>query len=256
MPMIDRLIICALDNTLLGDEDALRGFAQMLREQQDRIGFGIATGRSLESALSLIEEHQLPKPDLLITSVGAEIHYGNRMIADLAWARHIDYRWEPKRLRLALRSIPGLKLQPRTEQHAYKVSYFIDPAKAPRIRELVRMLREQDLHANVMFSRNMFLDLLPIRASKGLALRYVCGRWGIMPDCVLVAGSCGNDEELLRGNTLGVVVGNYSPEIERLRDKPRIYFAAAEHAAGILEGMRHYNFLGDIRLPDDEELPQ
>lgn len=254
MPTVDRLIVCALDNTLLGDTEALRAFTQRLQEHPDRIGFGIATGRSLESALTLIREHRLPKPDLLITSVGAEIHYGHRMIADLAWARHIDFRWEPKRLRAALRSIAGLKLQARSEQHPFKLSYFIDPAKAPRIRDLVRMLREQDLHANVVFSRNMFLDLLPVRASKGLALRHVCGRWGIMHDRVLVAGSCGNDEELLRGNTLGVVVGGYSAEIERLRDKPRIYFASAEHAAGILEGIRHYNFLGDIRIPDDEEV--
>lgn len=252
MPTVDRLIVTALDNTLIGNDAAVHEFSERLLEH-DRIGFGIATGRTLESALEVIAQYQLPKPDLLITSVGAEIHYGNQMIADQAWTRHIDYRWEPKRLRAALRGVPGLKLQPKIEQHPFKLSYFIDTTKAPRVRDLVRRFREQDLHATVTISRNMFLDLLPIRASKGLALRHVCGRWGIAPDCVLVAGSCGNDEELLRGNTLGVVVGNYSPEIERMRDNPRIYFADAEHAAGILEGVQHYNFLGDIRLPDDEE---
>ena len=252
MPTMDRLIVTALDNTLLGDDAAVQAFAERL-QGHDRIGFGIATGRTLESALEVIAQYQLPKPDLLITSVGAEIHYGNQMVADQSWTRHIDYRWEPKRLREVLRGVPGLKLQQKIEQHPFKLSYFIDTTKAPRIRDLVRRLRAQDLHATVTISRNMFLDLLPIRASKGLALRHVLGRWGIVPDCVLVAGSCGNDEELLRGNTLGVVVGNYSPEIERMRDKPRIYFAAAEHAAGILEGVQHYNFLGDIRLPDDEE---
>lgn len=105
----------------------------------------------------------------------------------------------------------------------------------------------------VMISRNMFLDLLPVRASKGTALRHVCVRWGIMPENVLVAGGCGNDEELLRGNTLGVVVGNYSPEIERLRGKPRIYFAEKNHAGGIVEGIQYYNFLGEIHVPDEEE---
>ncbi|MBU1191021.1 MAG: HAD-IIB family hydrolase [Gammaproteobacteria bacterium] len=253
MPTVDRLIVTALDNTLLGNAEALHRFARELKEH-DRIGFGIATGRSLQSALDVIARNNLPQPDLLITSVGAEIHYGHQMVVDQAWARHIDYRWELKRLRAALRGIPGLKLQAKADQHPFKLSYFCDPAKAPKVRELVRMLRENDLHANVTYSRNMFLDLLPIRASKGLALRYICGRWGIMPDNVLVAGSCGSDEELLRGNTLGVVVANYSTEIERMRNKPRIYFSAAEHAAGVLEGIQHYNFLGDIRLPDDEEM--
>ncbi len=254
MPTIGRMIVCALDNTLLGDDAGLAAFRALLesRRDRDRIGFGIATGRSLADALRLIERHRLPHPDLLITSVGAEIHYGHKMVQDQAWARHIDYRWDLKALRAALRGLPGLKLQPKQEQHPFKLSYFIDPAKAPPVRRLVRHLRERDLHANVVFSRHMFLDLLPVRASKGLALRHVLGRWGILPDAVLVAGSCGSDEELLSGNTLGVVVGNYSAEIERLRGKPRIHFARGEHAAGIIEGMEHYDFLGSIRVPGEE----
>lgn len=254
LPTIDRFVVSALDNTLLGDEAGVRKFAELLAAHRERIGFGIATGRSLNSALQVIEAQGLPRPDLLITSVGAEIHYGHKMVEDQAWLRHIDYLWEPKALRAALRGIPGLKIQPKQEQHAFKLSYFIDTSKAPSRRELVRMLRKQDLHANLVISRKMFLDLLPVRASKGQALRHVCGRWGIMPECVLVAGSCGNDEEVLLGNTLGVVVGNYSPEIEHLRTKPRIYFAQAEHAVGILEGMEYYNFIGEIRLPDEEEI--
>ena len=252
LPTINRFIVCALDNTLLGDDEGVREFGELLASHREQIGFGIATGRSLASALEVIEEYRLPRPDLLITSVGAEIHYGHKMVEDQAWQRHIDYRWEPKRLRAALRGIPGLKIQPKAEQHAFKLSYFIDPSKAPSPRELIRLLRQQDIHATLTMSRNMFLDLLPVRASKGLALRHVCVRWGIMPECVLVAGSCGNDEELLRGNTLGVVVGNYSPEIERLRGKPRIHFATAEHAAGILEGVKYYNFIGDIQIPEEE----
>ncbi len=253
MPTIDRMIVCALDNTLIGDPEGLQAFRQLLEEHRSHVGFGIATGRNLASAMELIEEHRLPRPDLLITSVGAEINYGHQMVPDQNWTHHIDYRWNLKGLRAALRGMSGLKLQPKSEQHPLKLSYFIDPKKAPPIRQFVRMLREQDLHANVLFSRNMFLDLLPVRASKGLALRHVCVRWGIMPENVLVAGGCGNDEELLRGNTLGVVVGNYSPEIERLRGKPRIFFAEKSHAGGIVEGIHHYNFLGDIHVPDEEE---
>ncbi|MFA7386357.1 MAG: HAD family hydrolase [Thiohalobacteraceae bacterium] len=253
MPTIDRLIVSALDNILLGDTESLRQFALRLKHvSADRIGFGIATGRSLETTLAVIQRFDLPQPDLLITSVGVEIHYGRQMVRDQVWARHIDYRWDRTRLRAALRGVPGLKLQSKEEQHPFKLSYFIDTQKAPRVRELVRMLRRQDLHANVVLSRNMFLDLLPVRASKGLALRYICSCWGIPPEHVLVAGGCGSDDDMLRGNTLGVVVANYSPEIERLRGDPRIYFAQGSHAAGVLEGLRHYDFLGDIRLPDEE----
>jgi sucrose-phosphate synthase len=56
---------------------------------------------------------------------------------------------------------------------------------------------------------------------------------------------------MLLGRTLGVVVGNHSPELNRLRDRPRVYFAEATHAAGILEGIRYYNFLDKITIPND-----
>jgi sucrose-phosphate synthase len=85
--------------------------------------------------------------------------------------------------------------------------------------------------------------VLPLRASKGKAIRYLADKWEIPVERILVAGDSGNDEEMLRGATLGVVVGNYSPELEALRGRPRIYFAKAHFAAGILEGMDHYAFL-------------
>ncbi|HAH44600.1 MAG TPA: hypothetical protein DCM07_07025, partial [Planctomycetaceae bacterium] len=56
---------------------------------------------------------------------------------------------------------------------------------------------------------------------------------------------------MLLGRTLGVVVGNHSEELERLRNRPRVYLAEASHAAGILEGIRYYNFLGKITIPND-----
>lgn len=66
-----------------------------------------------------------------------------------------------------------------------------------------------------------------------------------------MAGDSGNDEGMLRGRTLGVVVGNYSPELEKLRKLPRIYFAKGTHARGIIEGINYYNFLDRITIPND-----
>jgi sucrose-phosphate synthase len=57
---------------------------------------------------------------------------------------------------------------------------------------------------------------------------------------------------MLSGNTLGVVVGNYSKELEVLRGYPRVYFAEASHAAGIIEGINYYNFLDNITIPNDK----
>ncbi|MBW2718681.1 MAG: hypothetical protein JRD94_09035 [Deltaproteobacteria bacterium] len=68
-----------------------------------------------------------------------------------------------------------------------------------------------------------------------------------------MAGDSGNDWDMLSGDTLGVVVSNHTPELERLRGRPRVYFANSPHARGILEGIDYYDFLGDIRIPPEEQ---
>jgi sucrose-phosphate synthase len=55
---------------------------------------------------------------------------------------------------------------------------------------------------------------------------------------------------MLVGGTLAVAVGNHSPDLQRLRTRPRrnLYFSARKHAAGIIDGLRYFGFLdeGDI----------
>lgn len=252
IPAMDRLLICDIDNTLLGDAEGLRELKARLREASRFTGFGVATGRRLESVLQVLMEWSMPVPDVLITAVGTEIHYGPDLEEDLSWRRQIDYRWKPEALRKAMRGLPGLRPQPPEDQRRYKISYFVDPVRAPHVEEILAHLRRLDLHANVVFSHQAYLDLLPLRASKGFAIRYLAGKWGLPLERLLVAGDSGNDEEMLCGNTLGVVVGNHSPELAHLRGRPRIYFAKARCAWGVLEGMEHYDFLGSIRIPEEE----
>ena len=59
----------------------------------------------------------------------------------------------------------------------------------------------------------------------------------------MVCGDSGNDEEMLRGGTKGVVVANYSPELEHLKGKRGIYFSKQKFAAGIIDGLKYYHFL-------------
>ena len=68
-------------------------------------------------------------------------------------------------------------------------------------------------------------------------------KWNIPFEKILVAGDSGNDMEMLRGDLLGVVVSNYSPELESLKGSRRVYFSGKRFAAGIIDGINHYNFL-------------
>jgi sucrose-phosphate synthase len=254
LPMVDRLIISDIDHTLIGDADGLKNFLQALKKSHENVGFGIATGRRLESAINILKKSKVPMPDIFITAVGSEINYGKGLVEDRTWRHHLKYFWEPERIREALSHLKGLELQEESEQRKYKISYYVDPKKAPSRAKIVRHFRNNKIRVKVIYSHKRFLDILPIRASKGLAVRYLGIKWGLPPERILVAGDSGNDEEMLSGDVLGVVVGNYSSELKRLRGKPRIYFAADTYANGIIEGIDHYQFFGDIQLHEEVDL--
>jgi sucrose-phosphate synthase len=256
LPTVDRLAFSAIDNSLFGDEPSMRELVSMVRENARNCGFGIVTGRSLTSTKRFLSKMKLPYPDILITSVGTEIYYchrGGRLVEDAYWPHHIDYRWQPKGLLKIMQRVPGIKLRGKIEQTQHRISYSIDQSVTPTPREIKRLLRTHDLHAKIVVTEGKWMDLLPIRASKGLAIRYLAMKWGLALDRIMVVGDSGNDEEMLLGDTLGVVVGNHSSELDKLKGKPRIYFAEGEYSKGIIEGIEHYNFFGEITIPEEAE---
>lgn len=252
LPAVQRLLICDIDNTLIGDQKALDELIEKVQSSKHHIGFGVATGRHLESALQIIVDYEIPLPDVLITSVGTEIFYGHQLVLDHGFERHINYRWDNNAFKEAMVNIPGIKLQPKINQGKFKVSYFTDAKAMPKLTEIKKHFRKLDLHAKLVHSQNAYLDIVPIRASKGMAIRYLAMKWGIPAENILVAGDSGNDEEMLGGNMLAVVVGNYSRELQKLKGKPHVFFAPGHYARGILEGAQYYDFFGDISPHDDE----
>jgi len=251
-PMLyhDRAIFSDLDQNLLGDTTMLPHFTKALRENRKCATFGIATGRRLDSALKALRKCKIPEPDVLITSGGTAIHYAPDLTADSPWVRHIDHRLTPHVVRRVLADLEGIKLQPKTEQSRFKISYYIDPSIAPSVEEINSLLYQEDLAVNVILSFGQYLDILPIRASKGLALRYVADHWDIPLEQILVAGGSGADEDMMRGNTLAVVVANrHDEELSHLEDAEQIYYAQQAHAGGILEAIEHFDFFGSCNVP-------
>ena len=250
----DRAIFTDLDQNLLGNPESLPELIRVIRENRKCASFGLATGRRLDSALKVMKRHGIPEPDVLITSGGTEIYYAPELTQDTAWTRHIEKQWTPRVVRRVLDALPGLVRQEKSEQSRFKISYYIDPEKAPSQEEINQLLFKEEQSVNVIFSFGQFLDVLPIRASKGLALRYMAATWGIPLDHILVAGGSGADLDMMRGNTLAVVVGNrHHEELSQLEDIERIYFAEAEGAAGILEALAHYDFFQQCRMPAESD---
>jgi sucrose-phosphate synthase len=252
LPLAQWALISDIDNTLLGDRKGLSELLEWLTGKPE-VGFGVATGRTVESAVKVLRQWGVRVPDVLITAVGSEIYYGPELNRDEGWSHYIRYLWRRDDLALALKRLPGIKLQKRSEQREFKLSYLADPARMPPLGEIEKQLREQHLHANLIFSHGEFLDVLPLRASKGHAIRYLAYKFGLPLERFLVAGDSGNDVEMMVGDTLGVIVSNYSAELEHLRDEHRVYFASSPHALGIVEGIRHYRF-GESETTSHQEV--
>jgi len=238
----NRAIVSDLDLNLIGDFQSLQQLLGLLREHRKSTLFVIATGRRLDTALKLMKKHKIPEPDILITSSGTEINYAPKLNSDTAWNRHIDYQWSPHKIKGILNNYPGLKKQPKSEQSRYKISYYIDPEIAD-VDEIKQLLHQDEQSVHVQLAFGQYLDILPLRASKGMALRYVADRWQIPLEFIFVAGGSGADEDLMRGNTLASVVANrHDEELSQLIDVDRIYFARQAYANGIIEALEFYDF--------------
>ena len=247
----DRALFSDLDQNLLGNPESLQPFVKALQANRKCVLFGIATGRRLDSAIQALRKHRIPMPNVLITSLGTEIHYNPNLVRDAAWELHIDYLWNPRIIRRILKELPGIKLQPRLEQSRFKVSYYIDPQIAPDIQQINKMCHQEGQAVNVVLSFGQFLDIIPVRASKGLALRWVAERHDIPLDRILAAGGSGADEAMMRGNMLAVVVANrHNEELSDLVHVDEIYFSSRPHAEGILEAIKLYDFFETCELPD------
>ncbi len=239
---LNYFLITDIDNTLIGGgEENLERLLALIRENRDRFGFGVATGRTAESAAEYLEELGVMPPDVIISSVGTEIYYGDSRLYDAGWDRHLSRKWNRERIQAVLENFPFLKIQEAETQRRFKLSYYMDPSKE-NITLIHDALTKNKLRYKLIYSGDRFLDVLPFRASKGKAIRYLSYKWEIPLENIAVCGDTGNDEEMLRGDSLGIVVGNYSPELAVLRGLKNIYFARAPYAGGILEGLEHYGF--------------
>ncbi len=250
---LDSLLITDIDNTLLGDDAALVELKQVLDENRGRMGFGVASGRALELVNEALQAYDIGDLDVIISSVGSEIYYGAEQKPDKGWAAQLRAKWRPDRIHEALDSLPFLFLQ--TESHTqreFKISYDLDETISsdealPQIHDALARAR---VAYSLIFSHGTFVDILPHRASKGKAVRYLAGKWQIPLERVATAGDSGNDRDMLMGRTSAIVVGNHDPELAELKElkSARVYFAEAHSAGGILEGLSHYRLIPQREL--------
>jgi sucrose-phosphate synthase len=184
----------------------------------------------------------VPAPDFIISSVGSEIYYGLDKTPEQGWSSHIAAHWQREKIKNLLADFEFLNYQEEATQREFKISYYMQPGK-DRISKIHSRLLHQKCRYNLIYSHDEFLDILPFRASKGKAIRYLSYKWEIPLKNFLVCGDSGNDEEMLRGEPCAVVVGNFSHELTVLKGSRNAFFAQSPCAGGIIEGLQHYRFI-------------
>lgn len=245
------LFVTDLDNTLVGNDSALKDLNQQLSRHRQEHGTKIvyATGRSRQIYHELKQKKQLLDPDALIASVGTEIYDDDGQdTPDPGWSEKLSQGWDRELTVATAAHYSDLVAQPDTEQRPFKISYYLtEEAAVEVLPRLESQLSDRGLDVKLIYSGGRDLDILPRHADKGLAVQFLQQKWGIDNTKTVVCGDSGNDIALFSvGDARGIIVGNARPELRQWYDQNSAdyrYLAQGHCAGGILEGLYHFGFL-------------
>jgi len=234
------LLVSDVDDTLLGDNSALRTFAQALQVEKRRIIFILNSSRPCASLHQSIQQNPLiPQPDYLIGALGTEIEIAKsgQLIKD--YAATIMSEWDRDQVEGLMKE---LKLQAHADefQTPFKASYRIDGKEHYQI--VLKQLEQHNLKVKVIFSGGTNLDIIPQLAGKGTAIRYMQTLLGISDNQVVAAGDSANDLDMFYPPNKAIIVANAEAALRSLQGE-HIYHARSEHAAGLLEGLYYWGVL-------------
>jgi sucrose-6-phosphatase len=243
------LIVTDLDSTLVGNDKYLEDFNRLFTKHRESYGSKLvyATGRSLKLYQDLESTYDLLPPDRLITSVGSEIYTANKQL-DTDWAAQLSEDWNVELVRVITSKYKQLQPQSDSEQGPFKVSFLLQPQHKAVLDSVNQELKDKKIKAQIIYSSNKDVDVLPEKSGKGKALSYVREALGMSCDRTVACGDSGNDISLFAENIFGIIVGNARSELREwyeLNQRSNLYLARTNCAAGILEGLRKFNFLNE-----------
>ncbi len=267
-----KILLCSdLDRTILpnGSQEESPQARPLLRAlvRRPEIILAYVSGRHKGLLLEAIDTYALPVPDYAIGDVGTTIYEirGDTWRPWQAWAEEIAPDWKGKRhdeLAALFTDIDALALQEPEKQNTFKLSYYAPEAidRAALLSRMRERLVAHGVRASLIWSideaaHTGLLDVLPERATKVHAIRFLMARKGISERRVVFAGDSGNDLPVLTSGLQAVLVANARDEVrdearQVVRAKgisERLYLAKGgflgmngNYAAGVLEGLAHF----------------
>lgn len=242
-----KLLSFDVDNTLLEFQTLKSNFADIWNtyKPDSEILLTYNTGRLIDDILNVIQKGILPEPHYIIAGVGTIIYdFKNKCIVK-EFNDVLDEGWDLDAVEELINNTNHpITEQPSKFQHAYKRSYFFHDASPEHIQNIEQLFAEANMHVNVVYSENKFLDILPKWANKGNSLQWLLNKLDIQPLQTLVAGDSGNDTAMFNMEGIkGIVVANAHEELYKYTKHREVYHSENEYTKGLVEGLIYYGIL-------------
>lgn len=239
----DEKMLCTdLDGTFIGDDDSMYELLRLIKGKDMLLVF--STGRHLQSVMQFVREKEIRIPDACICMVGTRIYFADKgeLILDKNWGQIISQGWERKKIVQLLANIKELVQQDKEWQTEFKASYYLKEHQTEVLKEIDQRMQEVGLKAQIIYSSDQFLDFLPLLSGKAEAVRYVKDRFSLRAENIVVCGDTGNDLDMFKAGFKGIIVGNAHTELKSF-EGDNAYHAVKQYALGLIEGLRHFNFI-------------
>lgn len=262
-----KYLICTdLDRTLIPngaqpESPQARERFRHLAAREDVV-LAYVSGRHLALIEQAIAEYDLPQPDFAIADVGSTLYQADSSGWQRwqAWDAHIAQDWDGlthDELCGLLNCFPDLRLQEPEKQNRHKLSYYVplETDAQALLAGMAARLEKDGIQVNLIWSVDEeaavgLLDVLPARANKLHAIRFLMQQKKFRHENTVFAGDSGNDLDVLLSDLRAVLVANADPDVKARAagaHKKALYIARGDflgmngnYSAGILEGVAHY----------------
>jgi len=233
------LLVTDVDNTLTGDDAALREFVEIHRQLPNLL---LALNSSRPAASVIQTLAHLPddlRPDAMITAMGTQITIAG---PDVHWEQRFE-SFDRAPIDALMRQL-GFARHDEQFQTPYKASYEVPQVAAQAAQAAIALAVERfGMDVQIIRSGESEFDVIRANAGKGAASIYLAEQWSVLPKRLIVAGDSANDLSMFKVAAKGIVVGNARDELRGAVDPQFTHFASASFAAGIIEGLEHWGAL-------------
>jgi sucrose-6F-phosphate phosphohydrolase len=235
-----------LDATLIGTPGAAHHFHEAWEQipQDKRPVLVYNSGRPLDEICEIVKDSSLPDPQYIIAGVGTQLlDYANDRLMH-EYTDTLIEGWDIVKIDELVRDVPGVRRQEDENQNLLKSSWYLDNADRETVHLLRERLKSSGLQVTVVYSSFLYLDIIPARTNKGLALSWLCRQLDISLNSVLVAGSSANDASCyyLPG-VRGIAVENAKPELFEAVVSLPVYRSPYVMSEGIVDGLLNYGLI-------------